>query len=104
MSGPKISKHNTQELSLTQNRQEDKTSLWGKRSLIFTHTNNELFQGLLDLTKQKSNALSESFEENERDSLFNESESDAKNEKKNPFHQAKMKAMLRNSKDSIKTA
>jgi hypothetical protein len=62
MSGPKISKHNTQELSLTQNRQEDKTSLWGKRSLIFTHTNNELFQGLLNLTKQKSNALSESFD------------------------------------------
>lgn len=62
MSALKINKHNTQELPPTQNRQEDKTSLWGKRSLIFTHSNNELFQGLLDLTKQKSNALSESFD------------------------------------------
>lgn len=36
---------------------------WGKRSLIFTHTNTELFQGLLELTKQQTNSLSESIEE-----------------------------------------
>ena len=30
--------------------------------MILSHSKNELFQGLLDLTKQKSNALSESFD------------------------------------------
>lgn len=58
----KVNKTHHQELSLTEARPENKPSVWGKRSLIFTHTKNELFQGLLDLTKQKSNALSESFD------------------------------------------
>jgi len=62
MSALRINKHNTQELSIRELKQEDKKCLLGKRSMILSHSKNELFQGLLDLTKQKSNALSESFD------------------------------------------
>ena len=40
--------------------QRENTDLWKKRSLIFSHSNSDLFTGLLALTKNQT--LSDSFE------------------------------------------
>lgn len=60
----KVLKRNSHDFPTPPPRDSKQTQQpWGKRSLIFTHTNTELFQGLLELTKQQTNSLSESIEE-----------------------------------------
>ncbi len=72
MKNTKVFKRTSHEGSLHgENIRKSRQNLWGNRSLIFSHTNKELFQGLLDLTKHQNCKLSESFEEEETDKNVN---------------------------------
>lgn len=72
--------------------------------MIFTHTNNDLFQGLLELTKQQTNSLNESYEEDEIERLNATVSQDRKNdEPTNLFIRAKVKAMLKKNSTEVNT-